>query len=104
MEASVMVNLSPTHTKARLYLGSVGDHSLQRSMANAFRERLDLRYFDAIAVTETLDHSVVIEVVGERKSIRDKLVPFAHEALPGAFVTMEAVCAFKVHSPMNPCL
>lgn len=91
-----MANLEPTHTKARIYLRGTGHQTEQRALADAFARGWQKKGFDAICMTTEMDESLVVEVVGIRHLIHESLVPALKESFPGAFVTLEAVCAMRL--------
>lgn len=49
-----------------------------------------------------VEKTIVLEVIALREVIHQGVVPAIEDAFPGAFVTMEAVCAFSVTRKSGP--
>lgn len=89
-----MNNLQPTHTKARIYLPNddkAGNRQLIESFAAKVRDRVN-----AVAEFSGGDQRTVLEIIALREVIHQGVVPAIEESFPGAFVTLEAVCAFSI--------
>ena len=88
-----MRNLQPEYTKVRVYLDPNAPE--RKESTSLFLNRA--REFGAEAVCEialTANQSA-IEIIARRNMIHEHIVPLIEESLPNAFVTMEAVCAFR---------
>ena len=88
-----MRNLQPDHTKVRIYLDS--DNSRGTDHKALFLRRVREFSIDAVCEHPSQAGQSIVEVVARRDTIHQHVVPLIEETLPNAFVTMEAVCAFK---------
>ena len=88
-----MRNIHPDHTKVRIYLETDSPQSIQHK--TLFLKRV--REFRIDAATEFCPQNgqSIIEVISRRDTIHEHVVPLIEEMLQNAFVTMEAVCAFR---------
>jgi hypothetical protein len=88
-----MRNLQPDYTKVRVYLElNSPDYKENTSLFLSRAREFGVEAVCEIALTA---NQTAIEVIARRNMIHEHIVPLIEEFLPNAFVTLEAVCAFR---------
>ena len=88
-----MRNLHPEHTKVRIYLD--GDKARGTDHKAMFLRRVREFPVDAVCELPSQGGQAIVEVIARRDTIHQHVVSLIEEMLPNAFITMEAVCAFR---------
>ena len=88
-----MRNLHPEQTKVRIYLDADKQRGDDRKAM--FLRRVREFTVDAVCEVPSPGGQSIVEVIARRDTIHQHVVPLIEEMLPNAFVTMEAVCAFR---------
>ena len=88
-----MRNLQPEYTKVRVYLEQRSSDCKENT--SLFLNRAREFGVEAVCEISLTANQSAIEIVARRDLIHQHIVPLIEESLPNAFVTMEAVCAFR---------
>lgn len=92
-KGGAMRNLQPDYTKVRIYLEI--DKTRAADHKALFLRRVREFGIDAVCEIPPQAGQSIVEVIARRDTIHQHVVPLIEETLPNAFVTMEAVCAFR---------
>lgn len=86
-----MKNLEPKFTKLRVYLKN---HHIE--LVNEILSGLSQEFVEECRSFSDNTGALILEIVAARTNIHQRIVPWIEEHFPESFITMEAVCGYRI--------